>query len=141
MRGERTMTYEELRQKCNGKNIRRHPKFLEDQLQKSCVQWFDIQYPQYRALLHHSPNGGKRNAIEAAKLKQMGVRAGFPDLILLVPNKEYYYMGIELKTQKGRQSEYQKEFQNEFGRIGAKYVVIRSIGEFMRIINEYLNDI
>ena len=99
-----------------------------------------MQYPQYKLFLHHSPNGGKRDAIEAAKFKQMGVRAGFPDLILLVPNNSYPFIGIELKSGKGNQSEHQKEYENEFERIGAKYVVIRSIGEFMKVVNEYLND-
>lgn len=35
--------------------------------------------------LHHSPNGGKRNIIEAKKFKDMGTQAGFPDLFLFVP--------------------------------------------------------
>lgn len=73
-------------------------RHLEDKLQKACVKWFDYTYPKYRLTLHHSPNGGKRNSIEAAKFKQMGVRAGFPDLILLIPNKFYPFCGVELKT-------------------------------------------
>lgn len=38
-------------------------------------------YPMLR-FLHHSPNGGLRNAVVAGQLKAMGVRRGFPDLIL-----------------------------------------------------------
>lgn len=34
--------------------------------------------------LMHVPNGGKRNAREAARFKRMGVRAGFPDYFLHV---------------------------------------------------------
>lgn len=116
-------------------------RHLEDQLQKSVLTYFDYKYPEYRLLLHHSPNGGKRNAIEAAKFKQMGVRAGFPDLILLVPNKFYTFCGIELKAKNGRQSEHQKEYQREFERIGAKYVVVRSLDEFISIIDEYMKDV
>lgn len=110
----------------------------EDDLQRACVCWFDLQYPQYRLRLHHSPNGGKRNAIEAAKFKQMGVRAGFPDLLLLIPNKYYPFMGIELKTKTGRQSDHQKAYQKEFDSIGAKYVVCRSLEEFIEVVNGYL---
>lgn len=102
------MTFEEMKAQYCGKNIRKKPKHEEDDLQRACVCWFDLQYPQYRLRLHHSPNGGKRNAIEAAKFKQMGVRAGFPDLLLLISNKYYPFMGIELKTKTGRQSDYQK---------------------------------
>lgn len=116
-------------------------KHLEDTLQKSVVQWFDYQYPQYKLRLHHSPNGGKRNAIEAAKFKQMGVRAGFPDLILLVPNKLYPFLGIELKTKSGRQTENQKAYQREFESIGAKYVIVRSLDDFIKIVTDYLDDV
>jgi hypothetical protein len=113
-------------------------RHLEDSLQKSCVRWFDYAYPKYRLSLHHSPNGGKRNAIEAAKFKQMGVRAGFPDFILLIPNKFYPFCAIELKTKTGKQSEHQKEYQKEFESIGAKYVVCRSLEEFIEVVNGYL---
>lgn len=135
------MTYEELKAKYNGLNVRRRPRYLEDQLQKSCVSWFDLQYPEYRLLLHHSPNGGKRNPIEAAKFKQMGVRAGFPDLVLLIPNKDHPFLAIELKAGKNDQQESQKDYEREFGKIGAKYVVVRSIGEFIKVVNEYLNNV
>ena len=37
-------------------------RHIEDSLQKSCVSWFSLQYREYAKLLHHSPNGGKRNA-------------------------------------------------------------------------------
>ena len=116
-------------------------RHIEDSLQKSIVQWFDYQHPKLKLRLHHSPNGGKRNAIEAAKFKQMGVRAGFPDLVLLVPNKFYPFMGIELKTDKGKLSEKQKSYQREFESIGAKYVVCRSLDEFMKVVTNCLNDV
>ena len=79
-------------------------------MQINCRYWFDLQYPQYRLLLHHSPNEGllvNRKA-DGAKRKAMGVRAGFPDFILLLPNEEYAYLAIELKTEKGVQSKEQK---------------------------------
>ena len=110
----------------------------EESLQAACVKWFDLQYPKLRLRLHHSPNGGKRNLIEAARFKAMGVRAGFPDLILLVPKGQCPFLGIELKASKGRQSEAQKAYQEEFERMGAKYVVIRSVEEFIQVVNDYI---
>ena len=41
------------------------------------------KYPEAQ-LLFHVPNGGKRNAAEAAHLKRQGVKAGVPDLFLPV---------------------------------------------------------
>lgn len=55
-------------------------RHIEDQLQKSIVRWFDLQYANLRHLLIHVPNGGYRNAVEAAKFKQMGVRDGLSNL-------------------------------------------------------------
>jgi hypothetical protein len=90
--------------------------------------------------LHHSPNGGKRNAIEAAKFKAMGVRSGFPDLILCVARGGYHGLFVELKTAKGRQTDSQKYFQKALEAQGYKYVVVRSIDEFRRIVTQYMNE-
>lgn len=119
---------------------RRKPSHKEEDMQLQCVKWFDYQYPKLKLHLHHSPNGGKRDEREGARFKAMGTRAGFPDLILLLPNNFYPFMGIELKTDKGSQSERQKEYQKSFEVIGAKYVVVRSLEDFMREINQYLKD-
>lgn len=113
-------------------------RHLEDSLQKRCVMWFSLQYREYAKLLHHSPNGGKRNAIEAAKFKAMGVRAGFPDLGLYVARQGYHGLFVELKTAKGRQSDNQLYYQAVLEEQGYKYVVIRSIEDFIATINEYL---
>lgn len=115
---------------------RRH---REDDLHMACVRWFDMRYPKLRELLHHSPNGGLRNEREAARFKRMGVRAGFPDLILLLPRGRCPFLGIELKTEKGRQSEYQRTYQKVFEGVGARYEVVRSVDGFMSAIDDYLH--
>ena len=56
--------------------------------------------------IHHSPNGGKRNAREAAKFKRMGTRSGFPDLFLAYPNKQYAGLFIELKAEGGKAQQF-----------------------------------
>lgn len=120
--------------------IRHHPRYLEDKLQISCRYWFDLQYPQYRLLLHHSPNEGllvNRKA-DGAKRKAMGVRAGFPDFILLLPNEEYAYLAIELKTEKGVQSKEQKTYQATVERFGGHYVIVRSIEQFKEVVDKYI---
>lgn len=116
-------------------------RHLEEQIQKACIKWFDLKYSKYKLLMHSSPNGGKRNAIEAAKFKQMGTRAGFPDLIFLKSNNKFNFLAIELKTKTGRQSENQKAYQKEFESIGAKYVVVRSLDEFIEVVTDYLKDV
>lgn len=135
------MKYDDFLKQEQTSKPRRRPRHLEDELQIACVQWFDMQYHDISRYLHHSPNGGKRSKVEAAIFKAMGVRAGFPDLLLFYPGKFYHMMGIELKAGKGRQSEAQKEYQELFERIGAKYAVVRSLDEFIKIVKNYFADL
>ena len=82
----------------------------------------------------------QRNATEAAKFKAMGVRAGFPDLILCVARHGYHGLFVELKTDKGRQTDNQKYYQCVLEEQGYRYVVVRSLEEFINVINDYLGD-
>ena len=75
----------------------------EDGHQKALIYWCwenRDKYPQLK-WLHHSPNGGSRHGAEAAKFKVMGVKSGFPDLVLLVPRGKWHGLLIELKKEKG----------------------------------------
>ena len=117
---------------------RKRQGHAEDDLQMQCVSWFRLQFPQLARLLHHSPNGGKRNAREGARFKQMGTQAGFPDLILLVASQGYHALLLELKTRTGRQQDSQKEYQQLAEAQGYRYVVIRSLEAFMDEVNTYM---
>ena len=52
--------------------------------QKAVIQWCILMEKRWPELeyLYHVPNGGSRNRIEAANLKEEGVKAGVPDLEL-----------------------------------------------------------
>lgn len=117
---------------------RKHQGHAEDDLQMQCIRWFRLQYPQLARLLHHSPNGGRRDAREGARFKQMGTQAGFPDLILLVAAQGYHALLLELKTRTGRQQDSQKEYQQLAEAQGYRYVVIRSLDAFMDEVNTYM---
>lgn len=111
----------------------------EDKLQAACLIWFRLQYPQLRMLLFAVPNGGSRNKVEAAKLKATGVTPGVADLIFLLPRQGYNNLLIEMKTPTGRQSPDQKDWQEKAEAAGSKYVICRSVDEFMQTINQYIN--
>lgn len=113
-------------------------RHLEEQQQIAYVRWFSYQYPELASLLHHSPNGGKRNVSEAARFKAMGTRAGFPDLFLAVPSNGFHGLFLELKTEKGRVRESQKTYGDMLRRQGYVVEVVRSLDEFIKVINEYL---
>jgi len=71
--------------------------------------WAEGKTPEL-ALLFHVPNGGRRDAAEAAHLKRQGVRAGVPDLCLPVARSGYHGLFIELKAEGGRPTEAQKKW-------------------------------
>lgn len=121
--------------------IRRHPADEEHRIQCACVRWFAVQHPKLRYRLFAVPNGGRRDATTAAKLKAEGVVPGVADLILLRSNHDYGALLIEMKTAKGRQSTSQKAWQNEVCSCGEyKYVVCRSLDDFIREVNDYLSN-
>lgn len=113
----------------------RHEK---DRIQIACVNWFSLQYPNLALLLHHSPNGGKRTRFEAIEFKRMGTRRGFPDLILCFPSRGHHALFVEMKTKIGRQQPSQKIMQRQLEWAGYKYVICRSLEDFINEINDYL---
>ena len=106
----------------------------EDDLQQICARYLayspDIFYC-------HVPNGGKRNAREAAKFKRMGVRAGIPDLLIFNPSGHYNGLAIELKVKGGKVRPSQKEALERLNRLGWCTKVVYSFDQFEHIINVY----
>ena len=132
----------------------------ESYIQQAAVRWFRYEYPKLASLLVHIPNEGQRTTkwikgklvcTGGAKLKAEGLVKGVSDLVLFVPNSEYHALCLETKVEetvidKGKmkvkrtyQSPEQKEWQAVVESQGYKYVVYRSIEEFIKIVKDYLN--
>ena len=124
----------------DGHTLRHSPRDLEHCLQCACVRWYRLAYPQHRHNLFAVPNGGYRTPTTAAKIKAEGALPGVADLILLIARGEHHGLLIEMKTDKGRQSEAQREWQELITKDGYKYVVVRSIEEFIKVVSNYLNE-
>ena len=80
----------------------------ESIVQQGAVKWFNLQYPQYRGLLVHIPNEGRRTikvingrpvCVGGAKLKAEGLVKGAADLVLFVPNKYFHALCLETKVE------------------------------------------
>lgn len=110
----------------------------ESQIQHDCLTWFRLQYPKLASLLFAVPNGGRRDAKTGARMRYEGVQRGVADLLLIVPKKGYASLCIEMKTPKGVQSKFQKEWQRKAEKYHNKYVVCHSLQEFMNEVNSYL---
>jgi hypothetical protein len=72
------------------------------------------------------PNGEWRFPKTAARLKAQGVRAGAPDLVVVVRGR---FHGIEIKRDTGRMSVAQARFAIELGRADGGYHVCRGLRE------------
>lgn len=135
------MTYEEFMRMQKAKKPRKKPTDEEHRLQAACFKWFCLRYPRLHGRLFAVPNGGARDAITGRRLKEEGVVAGVADLILLISNDKYGALLIEMKTETGRQSESQKAWEAQVTADGDyKYVICRSIGQFIQEITNYLTD-
>lgn len=118
-------------------------KNVESSTQIACVKWFRLQFPEYGNLLFSIPNGGKRNVVTAMILKAEGALAGVPDLFLSIPKLDSnmvwtHGLYIEMKTDKGKQSEAQKDFMLRVRVHGYQYEIVRSIDEFIKVTKDYL---
>ena len=132
----------------------------ESIVQQGAVKWFNLQYPQYRGLLVHIPNEGRRTikvingrpvCVGGAKLKAEGMVKGAADLVLFVPNKYFHALCLETKVElfdysngkakktKTYQSPEQKEWQALVESQGYRYEVYRNIDEFRKIVLEYMD--
>ena len=140
-RNTQLFSLEDIQEIITGKVTKRsRPSHPESRLQCSCVQWFRLQHADKRLLLFAVPNGGFRIASEAARLYAEGVVPGVSDLIYLEPRGGYGALCIEMKTTLtgSRQSDRQKEWQKAVEAVGIRYVICRTLEEFMKEVEDYL---
>ncbi len=113
-------------------------RYIESNLQRECVAWFNIQYPQYHGLLFAIPNGGARNRDTAQIMKGEGVVAGVADLAFCFDKNHILF--IEMKTDKGRQRDSQRWWQGLVESRGFRYEVVRSFDAFKALIDGYVRE-
>lgn len=158
------MTYDEFKKKHSGAmpKARKPMGHPEDELQKACVRWFKEEaYPQLAPLLFHPNNepyfgAGKtaeQKARAGARAKEMGVTPGVADLILMYPGVmgvpldfdcqlvTVHALCIEMKSDTGRQSEAQQQWQQAVEKMDYRYEVVRSVEQFQKLIIDYLEPI
>ncbi len=123
--------------------------FAEDSLQIACATYLRAQYPN--VVWFHSPNGGSRNRIEAAKLKQMGVRPGVSDIVILEPWYEEiikpgtgicqwkHGLVVELKAKGGKLQDTQASFIMDVQARGFMAAVCWNFDAFKALVDNYLN--
>lgn len=114
----------------------------EAQHQANVIKWsqqpsIHRQWPEL-ALLHHIPNGGTRDPIEAKHLKQQGVKAGVPDLCLPVARGQYHGLYIEMKTEHGHTSDKQEWWGDKLNAQGYAWKVCHGWQAAVAVLEWYL---
>lgn len=112
--------------------------FLEDKIQASIFQFYHNAYclrtHSPRCLIFAVPNGGHRTMPEILKLKATGLRAGVSDLMV---NHLGTWYCVEVKTDTGIQSKEQIEFQNIVENLGTRYIIVKSLDDFKRLVTNF----
>lgn len=143
-RPERKPMPKDIHKMLRGDTVRvgdlKHLPISEKQLQMVCVAEFRRLYPELanHGLLFHVPNETAGISLSKPQLKANGVCNGVADLILLVPRHGYGCLCIELKTPIGVQRPSQKAWMKAVMAVGQKYVICRTVDDFVREINTYL---
>lgn len=109
---------------------------IEQALHAACVRILRTAFPDVLAI--HCPNGGARSKIEAAIFKSLGVVAGVPDLLIFEPGNGAVGLAIEFKSDKGRCTKSQTDFQELLRKRGWRVELVRTTNEFTEAVCSHL---
>lgn len=102
----------------------------EAHIQQQIVLYFTntycLKHHTPRSLIMSVPNEGKPELIRT------GLLPGASDLIVLHNSKIWF---VEVKNDKGRQSDKQRAFEQRVTALGYRYVLVRSLDEFKTALN------
>lgn len=106
----------------------------EDRLHASVCDYILFKYKG--AVIHHSPNEGKRTRWEQYLMKVLHVSSGFPDLLIFYKGK---VIALELKAGKNRMTANQQgwiDLLNQYFPAGCGY----GFDEAIKFIDEHLQE-
>ena len=104
------------------------------------IQVAIVEYMTWKRIEHFAvPNGvffnaesKNKSAAYMSRLKKEGFRAGVSDLVILLPKRVVF---AEVKTEKGKQNENQKEYQRTVEKLGFEYLLWRSLDDCIKWLN------
>lgn len=120
---------------------RARPRHLEDDAMVHLFRWLRLTRYGGRPiadLAWHTPNGGKRNAREAARLKAMGVKPGVPDVFIAIPRGEHAGLFVELKAGRNGATPSQMATMADLASAGFSVALAMGWVEAAAVIADYL---
>ena len=98
---------------------KRRPSMSEDAIHRAVIGHLNVR-ARKGCIYWHTPNGGARGKTEAARFVGLGVKAGIPDLVIIMGGEVY---GLELKADKGRVTPIQRSVHDQMREAGATVAV------------------
>ena len=98
-------------------------------MKESEVQKQILDYLALKRVFHYRNNSGA--FVDSQKHFYRFGALGSPDIICVINGQ---FVGIEVKAPKGKQSQYQKEFQKNLEAAGGRYVLAYSLVDIMNVI-------
>lgn len=84
---------------------------------------------------YHIANEGKRSIYYGKSLKKQGLKAGVPDIVIMLNGWRTIY--LEVKVGNNKQTQSQKDFENICKQLGFPYFVVRSVDDVIEILKQY----
>ena len=109
----------------------------ETQEQKQLIQWCRTD-PRFQYLFH-IPNESVGGTGWMVRNRQMGVKAGVPDLFYPVPMHGYHGLFIEMKSDKGRLSQAQMRWHAALRIFGYRVEVCKGWQQAKNILEDYMS--
>jgi hypothetical protein len=112
----------------------------EDTIHRLIVVWLKEALPP-DAILHHSPNEGKRHVNFKAKLKRLGCKWGWPDIEIFVPLRYWRAetqpagLFLEVKSAAGKVSIEQAARHVELLAAGQHVAVVKNLGQVRNFLH------
>jgi hypothetical protein len=100
-------------------------------IQKSIMDYLTMIEKTHKIYWFRSASGAVKTA--SGRFFKTG-KSGVPDITICYQDK---FVGIELKTATGRQSEPQKQAQSNIEAAGGLYYIVRELAELKRIIESF----
>lgn len=112
----------------------------EAKIQQEIFVYFHNTYPKY--ICHSVPNGVQiplpetERARILSQMHNVGMINGISDLIIHLPSGKCVM--VEVKNEKGVQSEAQKKIEAKIKAMGGNYILVRSLEDFQNQIKQFL---
>lgn len=104
----------------------------EGPLQRACVDFLRGAFPG--AIVHHSANE-RLGARAGARARDMGQVAGFPDIILILPEGRTAF--FEVKAPGGSVQDVQAHFMARLDALGHPVAVVRRVDDVRAALREW----